>query len=54
MKLSLFLEGCNDYLRSSLNLLPVVEPKLVAKYALAHVDASSWTGAQIKAFDGSV
>ena len=39
---------------ASLTLPPVAEPKLVAKYALAHVDATSWAGAQIRAFDGSV
>ena len=41
-------------LLASLTLPHIVEPKLVAKYAPAHVAASSWTGAQIRAFDGSV
>ena len=39
---------------ASLTLPSFVKTKLMAKYAPAHVDASSWTGAQIKALAGSV
>ena len=37
-----------------LNLQSAVESKLLAKYAPAYVDASSWTGQQISAINGLV
>ena len=37
-----------------LNLQSAVESKLLAKYAPAYVDASSWTGEQTRAIDGLV